>query len=78
MTIEASLRNAFPNQQGKGGHGVQVYWCWTESFLVISTWPQLGFIRVYLASCKEFLPVIVTKFLEARVGPVLKFDYAPI
>lgn len=77
MTIVGAARvDSFPTAAGTGGAGFQAYWCWTESFLVISTWPELGFFRVYLASCREFLPVIVTKFLEATTGPVLQFDYA--
>lgn len=77
MNIEQSMEGVFP-KKGKGGHGIQIYWEWTESFLVISTWPKLGFLRVYVASCKPFLPVMVSKFLEATVGPVLKFEYVGI
>lgn len=70
--------DSFPTAEGKGGAGYQVYWCWTESFLVISTWPKLGFIRVYLASCKSFLPTVVINFLKSAVGPVLQFEYVGI
>lgn len=78
MKIEGSDVKSFPNAQGNGGTGIQIYWAWTDSFLVISTWPELGFIRIYMASCKPFVPCLVSKFLKAQVGEVTKFRYAEI
>lgn len=78
MQIEAENVKNFPNSQGKGGTGIQVYWAWTESFLVISTWPELGFIRIYMASCKSIVPGIVSNFLKNQVGEILQFRYAEI
>lgn len=55
MEIVSSTLDTFPHPtNGKGGVGIQIYWAWTESFLVISTWPELNMYRVYLASCKQF------------------------
>jgi len=54
MDVVSQTLDLFPSpRNGKGGVGLQIYWAWTESFLVISTWPELGIFRVYLASCKE-------------------------
>jgi hypothetical protein len=77
--LDGPLMHTFTEGDGQGaGTGAQYYWVWGESFLVISTWPALGFTRIYLASCKQFHPVLVTKFLEAAVGEVQHFRYAEI
>lgn len=60
----------YPNGKNKGGHGVQVYSPLVESWLIISTWPQHGFMRVNLSSCKPYDPSKVAQYLEAHVGPV--------
>lgn len=74
MEIISSTLDTFPSEKnGKGGVGLQVYWAWTESFLVISTWPELGFFRVYLASCKKFDPREVTMILS-EIGYILAFE----
>ena len=62
----------YPNAQGNGGQGVQVYQPLVESWLVIGTWPELGLVRVNLSSCKEYDPQAVQAHLEAQVGPVIK------
>lgn len=75
MEVEGTYLKTFLNTQGKGGTGIQVYWAWTDSFLVISTWPEIGIIRVAMSTCaiEKFLPVMVTKFLEAVIGPVREY-----
>lgn len=60
----------YPTVEGKGGHGIQVYQRLVESFLVISTWPDFGFIRITLSSCKPFDVDVIGKFLEEAVGRV--------
>jgi hypothetical protein len=79
MTPDGSAKvNHYPTDSGAGGAGVQVYQAWTESFGVIGTWPALGIVRIYLASCKPFHPAPVTKFLEFAVGPVEAFGWNEI
>ena len=70
--------NHYPTDSGTGGEGIQVYQAWTESFGVIGTWPRLGIVRVYLASCKPFHPAAVTKFLELAVGRIEAFGWNEI
>lgn len=68
----------YPNETGGGGVGVQVkyhgstfnYQPLTESWLIISTWPAHGFMRVNLSSCKHFDHGAVSSFLS-RIGEVL-------
>jgi S-adenosylmethionine/arginine decarboxylase-like enzyme len=60
----------YPTTEGKGGHGIQVYQRLVESFLVISTWPDFGFLRITLASCRPFDTKEVSLFLEDAVGKV--------
>jgi hypothetical protein len=55
---------AYPNSEGRGGLGIQIYLPLVESWLVISTWPAHGFTRVNLSSCQSFDPVAVGNFLE--------------
>lgn len=63
---------------GKGGEGIQVfhrsriYQPLTESWVVISTWPRHGFIRINLSSCKTFNQYEVEEWLAERIGPVLQ------
>jgi hypothetical protein len=61
---------SYPNETGGGGVGDQVYQPLVESWLVISTWPAHGFIRVNLSSCKRFNHGAVTNYLS-RIGDVL-------
>lgn len=60
----------YPNWQGKGGYGIQVYQKLVESFLVISTWPDHRMLRIYLASCMPFDPDRVSMFLNENIGRV--------
>jgi hypothetical protein len=60
----------YPTVDGKGGHGIQVYQRLVESFLVISTWPDFGFIRITLSSCMPFDADVILRFLEEVVGHV--------
>lgn len=61
----------YPNREGKGGYGIQLYQKLVESFVVISTWPDHGFLRITLASCMPYDPDRVSGYLEERVGRVL-------
>ncbi len=71
-------------KSGKGGEGIQVfhrsriYEPLTESWVVISTWPLHGFIRVNLSSCKPFHVDAVASFLAQRVGPILMSWSSPL
>ena len=60
----------YPNREGKGGYGVQMYQKLVESFLVISTWPDFGFLRITLASCMPYDTNVVSLFLEESVGSI--------
>ena len=55
---------------GKGGQGVQVYQPLFESWLMISTWPAHGFVRINLSSCKPFDAHNVGEFLQAQIGEI--------
>lgn len=75
MTVETWHIEEFPTKEGNGGVGCQIYWVWTESFLVISTWPELGFTRIYMASCKPFDARNITQHLSAIMGSILQFEF---
>lgn len=60
----------YPNLDNKGGYGIQLYQKLVESFLIISTWPDHGIARFYLASCVPFDPDVVGQFLESTVGKI--------
>ena len=60
----------YPNREGKGGYGVQMYQKLVESFLVISTWPDFSFLRITLASCMPYDTNVVSLFLEEAIGPI--------
>jgi hypothetical protein len=60
----------YPNN-GRGGNGIQIYQPLFESWLIISTWPDHGFVRVNLSSCKPFDFVEVGKYLVEKVGPIM-------
>lgn len=79
MTLDGSpdVRH-YPNAAGQGGVGMQLYFPWVESWLIIGTWPEIGIIRVAMSTCavERFLPVMVTKYLEAVIGPIEKFGFA--
>lgn len=78
MTVVNSCGDLFPHESNsKGGVGNQIYFCWTESFMVLSSWPDLNFFRVYIASCKKFDPRDVSNELR-EVGPILQFEVAEI
>lgn len=65
---------SFPTPGGKGGVGYQVYQGLVESFAVVGTWPELGFIRITLSSCsvRLFNPNEVSKWLSREFGFVVK------
>lgn len=78
MTLdgEPDLRR-YPTQNGAGGYGVQIYFPWVESWLLIGTWPDLNLVRVAMSTCatERFIPAAVTKFLEAVIGAVQKYGF---
>lgn len=55
-----------------GGVGVQGKKDLVESWVIFSTWPIHGFMRVTLASCKPYDYKAVASFLGKELGPVLK------
>jgi len=67
---------SFPTPDGKGGVGIQAYFKWVESWMIIGTWPEIGLVRVAMSTCavERFLPIQVTKHLES-VGPIIKYGF---
>jgi hypothetical protein len=69
----------YPNQDGKGGEGLQIYQKLVESFMVIGTWPAHKLTRIYLASCTPFEVEPLTSFLSqtlmVRPTKVGYFDF---
>jgi hypothetical protein len=65
----------YPTPGGLGGEGVQVYFAWVESWLIIGTWPDLNLVRVAMSTCavERFCPEAVTRFLKGSIGQVIKF-----
>jgi hypothetical protein len=65
----------YPNATGHGGVGIQLYQPLTESWLVVGTWPDHGFFRVNLSSCKPFDYGATTSWL-GRFGQILRtYDF---
>ncbi len=62
----------FPTPEGEGGTGHQVYQILVESWVIIGTWPDHGFSRVVLSSCKGFNPNAVASWLSKEFGMVVK------
>lgn len=58
----------YPNNNQKGGSGLQLYQPIVESWCIVGTWPEHGFIRIYLASCKAFSHEEVTGLLAKKFG----------
>ena len=55
-----------------GGVGVQGKRDLVESWVLFSTWPAHGFLRITLASCKPYDVEAVAVFLGKELGPVVK------
>lgn len=74
MTPEGAwdLQYFQPRPERNGGLGLQAYHALTESWIIFSTWPQHGFVRITLASCKPFNVKLVRAFIETNLGPVDK------
>ncbi len=53
-----------------GGVGVQGKRDLVESWIIFSSWPIHGFLRVTLASCKPYDPIAVGLFLSKELGDV--------
>lgn len=64
----------YPNGQGKGGTGWQIYQPLTESWIIGGTWPLIKqpCTRIVLSSCKPYDVTVVESFLSAQIGPILK------
>jgi S-adenosylmethionine/arginine decarboxylase-like enzyme len=78
MTLHGNpVVDEFPTEDGKGGIGIQAYFAWVESWLLIGTWPEIGLVRVAMSTCavERFTPITVTKYLEQAVGCVEKFSF---
>jgi hypothetical protein len=72
---EPDIRH-YPNDEGKGGFGCQVYQALTESYVIAGTWPDLGITRILLASCKSYSPKSSGKFIRRKTGAVVaKFGF---
>ena len=56
-----------------GGVGVQGKKDLVESWVLFSTWPEHGFLRVTLASCKPYDVEAVAGFLSENLGPIIKY-----
>jgi hypothetical protein len=56
----------YPNLEGKGGYGCQIYRVLTESYVVAGTWPDIGITRILLASCKPYSAKAAGTFLRKR------------
>ena len=72
---EIDIRS-YPNEQGNGGQGFQVYLRrvyqpLVESWIIIGTWPEHGFTRINLSSCKPYEPGQVSSYLSL-LGEVVK------
>ncbi|MBV6343668.1 S-adenosylmethionine decarboxylase [Candidatus Magnetobacterium casensis] len=65
MTIDGDpdIRH-YPTPEGNGGQGIQLYQPLVESWLILGTWPEHGFLRVNLSSCKPYDIGIVRRYLE--------------
>ena len=62
----------YPNADGKGGEGCQIYQKLVESWIVAGTWPAPGLTRIVLSSCKPYDTGLVKGFLESHIGPINK------
>jgi hypothetical protein len=58
----------FPNAEGKGGTGCQIYRALTESYVIAGTWTELGITRIMLSSCKLYKNRTATVFLKKQTG----------
>jgi len=67
----------YPNAAGCGGVGKQLYFPLTESWIVIGTWPQHGYFRVNLSSCKPYDYGATTSWL-ARIGSITRTYNFPL
>jgi hypothetical protein len=67
---------SFPNADGKGGKGCQIYRALTDSYVMAGTWEDLGITRILLSSCKPYLAKAAGNFLKkVTSAPVLKAGY---
>jgi len=60
-----------PQQEANGGLGVQGYRDLVESWIIFSTWPEHGFIRVNLSSCRPFDFERAGIYLRRHLGEIL-------
>lgn len=61
----------FPNYNGCGGIGCQIYQVLTESWIIGGTWPIYNKTRIVLSSCKEYDQNVAIKIMESRIGKLL-------
>lgn len=55
----------YPLHDGAGGQGFTFLQPITESFLALDTWPDHGGAYLFICSCKQFPPNVITKTAEA-------------
>lgn len=66
----------FPNAEGKGGIGCQIYRALTESYVMAGTWPDLDLTRILLSSCKPYLAKSAGNMLKrVTLATMLKVGY---
>ena len=61
----------YPNSNGKGGYGCQVYQPLTESWVIGGTWEEHKLTRVVISSCKHYMVSTVKDFLSWKIGKVV-------
>ena len=58
-----------------GGNGIEITQYLVESRVHLTTWPDHGFLRIYLESCKFFDVVGTTIWLQSQVGKIQKMGH---
>ncbi len=60
------------SQSLNGGNGIEITQYLVESRVHLTTWPDHGFMRVYLESCKSFNVVTTATWLQGLIGKIQK------
>lgn len=59
---EPDIRS-FPDENGNGGVGDQIYRALTDSYMIGGTWNELSTSRILLSSCKYYDVLNLTSYL---------------
>lgn len=59
----------------KGGYGIRAGMILVESHIYIHTWPEIGYARFELSSCKKINTENVLKTLTLFLGEDISMDY---